>query len=595
MKFREDESQPIVSSLLRQGFLPNYDEALEEIDKSEAASRVDTVLSLGGVAVGLASTCGILALSSISAPIIVPATAVLGCAIAAWNSRSTEFSREAEGEFLRDFPQILALIEAKDKQGVTEGRIASAYNQAFKAYRYGELDDLVQRFEGSAKNHVLRDIPDDKIEDKPKTATPAKESKPVTKKQIGDHLFSSLPQSKKAEVAALAKQSPRKAIDYMMQLHGLTLDDLEKELPGAKAVLSESKKPVDSPAPSFVNPEPIPPTSKVVRNPGSHAALDLITSEPFQSLATIGGQRSGKTYLLSLVTAKLKATIGTKIIYINLYDPNHDAHEDWGHADVCITGHLRKMGEHEAQKLIEKTTKAIDQFAHDVNAVVVFDEWVQFTHISNGWSKKLSQEIQYAKSMTSKGDSYVEPEGIGHSATELMNAVCAISGELSNIGKKQLKAIHLVAPSFVAGNVEQQGKVMKSLKPLVVAIPPERSISWTHPKAGITQEITFDAAGYEVSQPNFPIPHPSTVPSMECDRMAYFNGQWISLDGLPSIKTPDKNVPKLENKPTAIDDPWEEAEAKTGQDPQQILAKLESAGITLQDISTLLKAIAPNG
>ena len=439
-----------------------------------------------------------------------------------------------------------------------------------------------QQARGKAVIREIRDLTDDAIE----VAPPID---PV--KAMGNDLFPRLPSAKKLEIAAMAKaEGARPALLKLMADYGLTDAEVERDWPGALAILKpKAVAPASTPIGQAVRTDQAIQLSIPQINQSS--ALDMVSSEPFQSLAVMGGQRCGKTYLLALVTSKLKREVGTKIIYINLYDPNGDAADDWGHADVCVTGHLRKMGEYASKALIEKTTAVINEFAHDLNAIVVFDEWVQFTHISNGWSKKVGQEIQQAKAFASKGEGY-EPEGLGHSATELMNAVCGISGELSNIGKKQLKAIHLVAPNFVAGNVEQQGKVMKSLKPMIVAIPPGKSVSWTHPKIAITQEITFDAAGYEVSHPNFPIPHPSAVPALDCDRMVYFNGQWLSLDGLPQLPKSAKAAPSIVPVTQADPDPWEAAEATTkAASPSDTLAKLSAAGITIEDLKALLSNV----
>jgi hypothetical protein len=162
-RFIENEASPIVSTLLRQGFIPDYSEALSLIDQSETRTRGDAMLALGATGLGVASTCGILALSGVTAPILIPIGAALGCLATAWNSRQTEIDRIKESEFLGQFPQVLTLIESKDSAGATEEHIAAAYEQTFKSYRYGELDDI-ERFIGGTKATKLQDIP---IDDSP--------------------------------------------------------------------------------------------------------------------------------------------------------------------------------------------------------------------------------------------------------------------------------------------------------------------------------------------------------------------------------------------------------------------------------------------
>jgi hypothetical protein len=162
-QFIENEASPIVSTLLRQGFIPDYSEALSLIDQSETRTRSDAMLALGATGLGVASTCGILALSGTTLPILIPIGAALGCLMTAWNSRQTEIDRIKESEFLGQFPQVLALIESKDSAGATEAHIAAAYEQTFKSYRYGDLDSI-DRFIGGTKAVKLQDIP---IDDSP--------------------------------------------------------------------------------------------------------------------------------------------------------------------------------------------------------------------------------------------------------------------------------------------------------------------------------------------------------------------------------------------------------------------------------------------
>jgi hypothetical protein len=160
----EVETKPVVSTLLRQEFLPDYSEALELIDDSESRARGDAIFALASVAVGVAATCGIVATATISWPIALPVVGGLSCLISAWNSRQTEMDRARESEFLSDFPQVLTLIESKVEEGVSESKIAAAYEQMFKSYRYGELSDLDKFIPGATGADSLANIP---IDDSP--------------------------------------------------------------------------------------------------------------------------------------------------------------------------------------------------------------------------------------------------------------------------------------------------------------------------------------------------------------------------------------------------------------------------------------------
>jgi hypothetical protein len=161
-QFIENEAAPIVSTLLRQGLIPDYSEALSLIDQSEIRTSGDAKWALGATGIGVASSLGILALSGITAPIIIPIGAALGCLATAWNSRQTEIDRQRESEFLGSFPGVLDLIEAK-ADGSNDARVAAAYEQSLKSYRYGELDNI-ERFIGGTKAVTLQDIP---IDDSP--------------------------------------------------------------------------------------------------------------------------------------------------------------------------------------------------------------------------------------------------------------------------------------------------------------------------------------------------------------------------------------------------------------------------------------------
>ena len=264
--------------------------------------------------------------------------------------------------------------------------------------------------------------------------------------------------------------------------------------------------------------------------------VEVLGREPYQSTALIGGQRSGKTYIVALHTQNVKRKFKTKVIYINLYDATGDAADDWTHADVCLTYHIKKLSEGKAKAAIETVTQAVKEFSHQLNVILVFDEWVAFTSKSNAWPKKASQEANAALIDSKAQGGYIAPEGIGTSAIDLMNTVMGEAGELGSIGKKQIKALWLIAPSLKAGAIEEQGKVMKELAPMLVAIPPGRSIEWTHPTAGVTQEISFDDAGYRASMGNLGLPRLEDVPAMDCDRMMLLKGTWYSLDNLPPLE-----------------------------------------------------------
>ena len=271
--------------------------------------------------------------------------------------------------------------------------------------------------------------------------------------------------------------------------------------------------------------------------------IEVLGRDPYQSMGVIGGQRTGKTYTAALHTQNVKRKLQARIIYINLIDANGDAADDWDHADICITCHLRKLSPGKARAVIEKVTAVVNEFFNGLNQILVFDEWVGFTSKANQWPKKASQEAAAAAIESREAKTFIEPEGLGTSAIELMNLVMAVTGELTQSGKKQAKAIWLLSPMVKAGAMEPQGLVIKEVDPMVVAISKDESVTWKHPVTGLDQEIGFDDAGYRASIPNMGLPPIESIPKLGCVRMLFAKGTWYSLDNLPKLDKSIKATP----------------------------------------------------
>ena len=297
----------------------------------------------------------------------------------------------------------------------------------------------------------------------------------------------------------------------------------------AQTELQEAIAPSVAVAPSMVH-------SKIL------CPIEVLGRDPYQSMGLIGGQRTGKTYTAALHTQNVKRKLKAKIIYINLMDANGDAANDWTHADVCVTCHLRKLPPYEAKRMIKHVISVVNDFFNGVNQILVFDEWVGFTSKANQWPKKASQEAAASAIESKEAKSYIDPEGLGTSAIELMNLVMAVTGELCQSGKKQAKAIWLLSPMVKAGSMEPQGLVIKEVSPMAVAISRDESVSWTHPVTGLVQEVGFDDAGYRASIQNMGLPPVESIPKMGCVRMLYAKGTWYSLDNLPKLEQPTPTI-----------------------------------------------------
>jgi hypothetical protein len=140
----------ITSEMLRQDFIPDVDEVLRIIHLDESATGTDTTIALGIGALCIASAGGILALSGLTAPILLPIFGVGMMAISSWNSRVTQRDRQMEAEFLTEHPEILSAVEQKANQGEEPYRIANAFESAYRAYLGGDQPQLKPTVERAA-------------------------------------------------------------------------------------------------------------------------------------------------------------------------------------------------------------------------------------------------------------------------------------------------------------------------------------------------------------------------------------------------------------------------------------------------------------
>ncbi len=140
--FEPAPDRPISSQMIRKGFAPCADEALEIVYLDGEASGTDTKFALATAAIAVACSAGILGLSGLTLPILAPLSALGYGAITAWNSRLTQRQRESEAEFLEEHGNILDLAEQKLNQGQPAHKVAAAIESALRAYNYGEAPQL---------------------------------------------------------------------------------------------------------------------------------------------------------------------------------------------------------------------------------------------------------------------------------------------------------------------------------------------------------------------------------------------------------------------------------------------------------------------
>lgn len=140
--FEPAPDRPISSQMIRKGFAPCADEALEIVYLDGEASGTDTKFALATAAIAVVCSAGILGLSGLTLPILAPLSALGYGAITAWNSRLTQRQRESEAEFLEEHGNILDLAEQKLNQGQPAHKVAAAIESALRAYNYGEAPQL---------------------------------------------------------------------------------------------------------------------------------------------------------------------------------------------------------------------------------------------------------------------------------------------------------------------------------------------------------------------------------------------------------------------------------------------------------------------
>jgi hypothetical protein len=140
--FEPDPTRPIASEMIRQGFAPTADEALEICHLDDAASGTDTTLALTTAAVAVGCSAGVLALSGITLPILLPLIGLGYSAVTAWNSKTTVALRGDEEDFLTEHGAILDLAEQKLIQGQPAHKVAAALDSAFRAHGNGDQPQI---------------------------------------------------------------------------------------------------------------------------------------------------------------------------------------------------------------------------------------------------------------------------------------------------------------------------------------------------------------------------------------------------------------------------------------------------------------------
>jgi len=243
-------------------------------------------------------------------------------------------------------------------------------------------------------------------------------------------------------------------------------------------------------------------------------ALSTIVSDPYQSRAWFGAQRTGKSYLAAVASRQISESLRCKVYHINLASFGDEDSYYWSHAIKSLTCDLSSLGGYEASQMVKSAIELVKAFYSTQNAILIVDE------------------VAYCGSSVAAHKD---------SLAELMRIIADKITTLSSSGKKRMQAIWTIAPEFVAGSLTQDAKAVKKLKLCYVSVHPDASINWQG------QAIGFDWELFNQIKANYTISDPICVPSQ--DRICFIGSDWVPVGELPDLK---KGQTKLE---TPITDP----------------------------------------
>ncbi|MEM9116893.1 MAG: hypothetical protein AAGD09_03310 [Cyanobacteria bacterium P01_F01_bin.56] len=237
------------------------------------------------------------------------------------------------------------------------------------------------------------------------------------------------------------------------------------------------------------------------------SAYKVLLSNPFLSRIFYGGQRTGKTMLMAKATEALVVK-GVEVYHINLASYGDEDANYFRHASASVTGdlvHVTDTGR--ANRLVERASKVVEAFMQTTNnAILVCDEWKYLSNKASAHAERLDS---------------------------LVSRVADIIAGFESAGMKRGKAVWTAAPGIVAGNMQQAGKAVKGLEPVIVAIAPGHSEQWNG------QSLTFDHQVFNQVASNYQgIFEPSGV--FDDSRIALISGKWLALGDYPDLYPKDE-------------------------------------------------------
>ena len=479
---------------------------VRDLDRSAQLSKQTAyVAAFIGAGAGLAT----------AATMGIGLTAILPLAAAAYNffagqqSAREQGVRESEYLLLKTCPELLKLIYALTQKGMPKEALVECYDDLLGAFTVqfqqraslgmsGELDhDIVKSFQRI-------------VQEKCEAESLARAIVAETENFTFDTLYQSTEPKAEALPAATDSGSPTAAsspIGNPTRLGAV-------EVAASPAAQSDWK-----------TPETQIPT-----------ALSIIVSDPYQSRAFFGAQRTGKSYLAAVTSRQISEALRCKVYHINLASFGDEDSYYWSHAVKSLTCDLSSLGGYEASQMIKRAIELVKEFYSTQNAILIVDE------------------IAYCGSTVAAHKDAL---------AELMRIIADKITTLSSSGKKRMQAIWTIAPEFVAGSLTQDAKAVKKLKLCYVSVNPDASIDWQG------QTVDFDWELFNQIKANFTISEPTCVPSQE--RVCFIGSDWVPVGELPDLKksqpppqaTPIRDpVAHLENSLKASDNDADDAFSK---------------------------------
>ena len=242
-----------------------------------------------------------------------------------------------------------------------------------------------------------------------------------------------------------------------------------------------------------------PPDQDVPKGVDPESLLGQLLASPYQSRALFGGQRTGKSMAMAIFT-QMMAEQGTKVFHINLL-----SYTGKGDEDAQYTQHCTQSVRADFSKVTDPTKRK----AKVGEALKVVEQWWDYP----GEAILILDEFAYTASVA-----VPETEPMLRMLAEKLAAI-------ASSGMKREHALYALAPTMVAAELQDAGKRIKSLSPVMVAISPGHTEQWKG------QALEFDVALYGQVNRNFENclswPSPLSVPGES--RIAFINGQWRAL------------------------------------------------------------------